>query len=174
MTLADYQCSICEDVIPNRRHCSVGAVGFAPFFNGFAALSKNCHACDKCIRPLFPSAIEKPFFDAQPACRLCDRAKTRNITRLRLHIPEELEHLFSDPEAESYGCYECVDKNLISVLNAHFAQPSNRINCPDCEDSLDSKALLVADITKMGSLSFGDLLFTCRSCFKLKLGWEPW
>ena len=169
--LAKYQCSICESIIPNRKHCSVGSVGYDPFFDGFASLSKVHYACFDCIHPIFPNAMEKKFFDQQPACRLCNLPKTKYRTRSRLHVPEMLDPLF--PESEVYGCYECIGKNLIGVLNDYFENSSSRIRCPDCRRPKGKKSLYLVEITRMGSLAYGDLFFTCRPCFKRQLGWRP-
>ena len=163
-------CSICAKIIPDRQYCSVGAIGYDDFFDGFASLSLLRYACKDCVLPIIPTALEKSAFDNIKACQICNKPKTKHTRRVRLHATGNLSHIL--PDADVFGCYECVGRYTVDILNNHFDSPTSRIGCPDCRRSKGKHTICVLELIKLGSLGYGDFMFSCYKCMLDRFGWQ--
>ena len=166
---ANYKCSLCGNTIPNRKHCSIGAVGFDPLLERFASLGLTNYACRGCVQPLVPESLDKSLIDKIATCVVCDSPKKKYTTRLRLHVPKCLSHVFGDRDI--YGCYECIGRYVVARIDDHFSNPSARLTCPSCRRPKGLKAFMLSEIISMGTYAYGDLHFTCRTCIESTLGW---
>ena len=169
MAYSDYYCSICGRVIPNRQHCSLGAIGFDKLFDGFAGLGLHHYACRNCIAPIEPACLNKRCIDSVDNCHICSKAKSKIPTRLRFHSIETASHIF--PDGEIAGCYECIGRHTIAKLNQHFDSPTARIGCPTCRRAKGKHTICVLKIVSMGSRAYGDLILTCHDCMHNRFGW---
>ena len=169
MAYSDYYCSICGGIIPNREHCSLGAIGFDKRFDGFAGLGLHRYTCRNCVTPIEPACLNKRLIDAVGNCHICRKTKSKMPTRLRFHAVETASHIF--PDGEITGCYECIGGHTIEKLNRHFDSPTARIGCPTCRRTKGKHTICVLKIVSMGSRAYGDLFLTCHDCMHDRFGW---
>ena len=168
-----FMCTLCEKPVPRGPLCSMAAVGYDKLWDGFAELSEHRYSCPTCPKQHYPQIFDRKLLKQETQCDFCKKDAKKISTRLRLNIPPNLEDRFLTDKNYLFGCYECVGKRAIDILNQRFEHSTSRLSCPTCRKAKGGKTLVVAKFVAAGSRSHGDLVVTCKKCFDATLGWFP-